>query len=306
MIKEMIKKGIFLLLIMIGQNLFAQNFKENIVYLKNGSVLRGVSLVNMADSAIKLKLFNGNEMYILKNDISEIKRARIKKHQLFENEKELHKAFLTANINSVIAIHTSFGNTKTISNQLLLDLGIRFKNHFALSVGAGIVNYSNLNPNQSKLINGKNEYSINSSNSLSSSSSLMHIMSYLNFSVPLINLKKMRIEQFIKGGYFIYTPGNYYTSITNNGYDYKLGFNSEYLQRPFFNAGLNYVFNTPKDKVKITLGIGYYVDFMQINYNYEEVKDVRTISGRYWSVVNYTQKTNAHLHMVTTNLGIRF
>lgn len=315
--KSKVKNGVILLLMVFSHHVLAQKNKESVVFMKNGSVFRGKTLIPIADTAVQLKLFNGNEINLLKVDIQEIKIKRIRRHDLFAKEKQklVPRFCFTGSINFTGAFHTSFGNTKTIANQFLVDAEIRFKNILTLSVGTGIISYTNLSPNKNRLINGKNDYlaySINNDNM--NSTNLNHLPVYLNMAAPFINFKKASVELFLKGGYFFYHPESYTTLVTyrrrNNNIVYNLGFDSEYLQRNFLNSGFNYIFKSSKDQIKFTAGIGYYIDFMQINYNYKEenfifTNPMNSYQG-YWKINRYTEKINAHLHMVTINIGTRF
>jgi hypothetical protein len=296
---------------------YAQNKKQDVVYLKNGNIYRGQISSFTSDSIVKIKFQNGNEWFVPSKDIDKITREKIITKSLFEKELKLQQPKLrfAAHINYAAGFHTSFGNTKTITQQILLDAGIQFRNKLYIGAGGGLVKYRNLESTKDRLINGKNDFFANLyENKNVNSTALNHAVVYLSMNVPIYKFKRFRLECNIKGGYFIYNPEIFSTLITyrrrNNSINYEKTLISEYLNRPFVNPGLNFTFPTNSGKNTFIFSIAYLMDFLAMNYNYVERRFIYTnymnsYEG-YWQTTRTTERINTQLNTVTFSVGVGF
>jgi hypothetical protein len=294
-----------------------QSKKQDVIYLKNGGIFRGVITNLKTDSLLKIKLQSGNELLVPSVDIDKIKREKIIKKSIFEKEIKLQQPKLkfAARINYAAGFHTSFGNTKTITQQILLEAGIQFRNKLFIGAGGGLVNYSNLESRKGMLINGKNDYLASPyQNATVSSTALNHGIVHLSFNVPIHKFKNFRLESAIRGGYFVYNPEVFYTTIfytrRNNTINYKKNLISSYLNRPFINPGLNFTIPTNSGKNTFIFSISYFMDFMALNYNYIEDRFIYTNNMNsyegYWQRTETIEKINTQLNTVTLSIGVGF
>jgi hypothetical protein len=296
---------------------YAQNKKQDVVYLKNGNIYRGQISSSKSDSIVKIKLQSGNEWFVPSKDIDKITREKIITKSLFAKEIKLEqpRLRLAAHINYATGFHTSFGNTKTITHQILLDAGIQFRNKLYIGAGGGLVKYSNLESTKDRLINGKNNFwAVPYTNASDNSTELNHAAIHLSMNVPIYKFRHYRLEGNIKGGYFIYNPEMFSTSIfytrRNNTINYDKTLISEYLNRPFVNTGLNFTVPTNGGKNTFVFSIAYFMDFLAMNYNYVERRFIYTnymnsYEG-YWQTTRTTERINTQLNTVTFSIGVGF
>lgn len=221
-----------------------------------------------------------------------------------------------SSFNFVSGIHQKFNKTKTLSNQFLIDAGIRIQNRIKLGVGIGVIQYMNLAPNEYKLINGANDYTVMpDKNNFTISSVLYHLSVYSNLSNKLLSTKNNQ-EFYIsaKAGYIYYAPEKFYGTIRidrrNNAEVYNLSFTSEYNKRYFVHPELMLYIPTFNNTLKYKIGLGYYLDLLTINYHFRERSFINTNymlpSQGYWQTREYSQKDKAPLGFITLNLGLSF
>jgi len=295
----------------------AQKKKQDVIYYKNGNILRGTITSLKTDSLLKIKLQNGNELLVPAIDIDKIKREKMITKSLFEKEIKQQQPWLSfaAHINYTAGFHTSFGNTKTITQQILLDAGIRFRNKLFIGAGGGLVNYSNLESRKRMLINGENDFLASPyKNATVNSTALNHGVVHLSFNVPIYKFKSLRLEGSLKGGYFIYNPEMFYTTVfytrRNNRINYEKSLISAYLNRPFINPGLNFAIPNKVGKNTLVFSISYFMDFLAMNYNYIEKRFIYTNNMNsyegYWSTTSTTERLNTQLNTLTFSIGIGF
>jgi hypothetical protein len=307
----------YLFILFLSSLAYAQNEKQDVIYLKNGSIFRGLITTLKTDSLLKIKLQNGNELLVPSIDIDKIKREKIITKSLFEKELKPQQPRLrfAAHINYAVGFHTNFGNTKTFTQQILLDAGIQFRNKLFIGVGGGLVNYSNLEKTKGMLINGKNDFLAGPyENANVNSTTLNHGVVHLSLNIPIYKFKSFRLEGAVKGGYFIYNPEEFYTTIfytrRNNTINYEKNLISSYLNRPFINPGLNFAIPTNGGKNSLVFSISYFMDFLTMNYNYIEERFIYTnymnSNEGYWQTSSTTEKLQTQLNTLTLSIGVGF
>ncbi len=312
------KKVLFIVATLIYFTSFAQKAKEDVLYLKNSTILKGKIEAYNNNNTLTFITYSGNTLTISQNEIDSIKNEKIKHLDIFYYEKEkLNKKMkFISSFNFITGFHTNFGVTKTISNQLLIDAGVRLRNKFSISAGLGFIQYLNLSPNEYMLINGANNYTaIPHKNNLTNSSVLYHLPVYSNLSVKLFNLKETG-ELYLgsKYGYIYYAPEKFHGTIRtdrrNNAEVYNLSYVSKYNPRMFVHPELVMQIPTFENNTQFKLGLGYYLDYLTINYSYTEHTFINTNymlpSEGYWQKREFSQKEKAYLGLITLNLGLSF
>ncbi|MFN4235221.1 MAG: hypothetical protein ACK4IK_10495 [Bacteroidia bacterium] len=292
--------------------------KEDVLYLKNNSILKGKIKSYNENNTLTFITYSGNNLIISKNEIDSIKKEKAKHLDIFYSEKEQQnkKLKFISSFNFVSGFHENFRNTKTISNQFLIDAGIRIQDRIKLGVGIGVIQYMNLPPNEYKLINGASDYTVMpDKNNFTNSSVLYHLPVYSNLSFMLLKAKNNN-ELYVsaKAGYIYYAPEKFYGTIRidrrNNAEVYNLSFTSEYNKRYFVHPELMLYIPTFNNTSKYKIGLGYYLDLLTINYNFRERTFINTNymlpSQGYWQTREYTQKDKASLGFITLNLGLSF
>lgn len=312
------KRLLLLILISFHSIAYSQKAYEDVIYLKNGNILKGrITSIN-ENQNVSIELYNRNKINLQQSEIDSIKNQKVKHLDIFheEIEKSSKKTQMLANLNYIVGYHDKFKKTKTITNQLLLDVGFRYKKKILVSVGTGIIQYLNLAPNEYKLINGKDDYYASPDKSNRASTSILyHLPVFTNFALKINKIKKSGgIYLSCKSGYFFYSPEKFNTLVVinrrNNAEVYNLSFSSEYNKRLFVHPELTLHIPTFENKSHLKIGAGYFMDFLTMNYNYTERTFINTnymlpYSG-YWETKTYTEKVKAHLGFITLNVGLSF
>jgi len=118
-----------ILAIFFSLSLFAQGSKRDIVYLKNGSIVRGTILLQDPGKLIKLKTPDRNLWVFTYDQIDSIKRvATVKSHQ--------KKGY--ANLTEVGVLAGNSNNIKTAPFTLMNVNSWQFANGFSTGIGLGV------------------------------------------------------------------------------------------------------------------------------------------------------------------------
>jgi hypothetical protein len=308
----------FIVTTLIYTSSFAQKVKEDVIYLKNGNVLKGKIEHTKENHSVILNTYSGNKFYFSNDEIDSIKSEKIKHLDIFFHEKEKlnRKLKFVSNYNLITGIHSNFGLTKTITNQLLIDAGVRLRNKFSISAGLGFIQYLNLSPNENILINGANNYTaIPHKDNFTNEMKLLNFPFYGNLSIKLFNMGALsNLNLSIKTGYFFHSPQKFFgiirTERRNNTEVYNLSYEALYNQRMFIHPEFTMQIPAFENKTQFKLGLGYYLDYLTINYNYTENTFINTNymlpSAGYWQKREYSQKEKAHLGFLTFCVGLSF
>ena len=152
--------GLALLLTFMCGNLRAQSNLEDVVYLKNGSIIRGIIIEQVPSQSLKIQTRDRNVFVFKMDEIEKITRENPAPAEAPANKFQLRKSGFA----SMLEINRAWGfeqtvieNTATYSNQIFLGgnsvgirviNGIRFSEHFFGGIGVGmdffpeIINYS--------------------------------------------------------------------------------------------------------------------------------------------------------------------
>lgn len=312
-------KGIlFIVTTLIYISSFAQKVKEDVIYLKNGNILKGKIEHTKENHSVILNTYSGNKFYFSNYEIDSIKTEKIKHLDIFFHEKEklYRKIKFVSSYNLIAGFHSNFRLTKTITHQLLIDAGVRWRNKFSITTGLGIIQYMNLAPNNNILINGSNNYTaIPHKDNYTNEMILLNFPIYGNLSINLFNMGALsNLNLSIKTGYIFYSPqksfGTIRTERRNNTEVYNLSYEALYNKRMFIHPEFTMQIPAFENKTRFKLGMGYYLDFLTINYNYTENTFINTNymlpSAGYWQKKEYSQKEKAYLGFLTFCVGLFF
>ncbi len=204
------------------------------------------------------------------------------------NERKIN---FSSKIYFTSGVHTNFGNSKAVTNQVLFDVGINYKNTFNVCIGSGFHNYKNLSPLSNTVFDGEsnlipiNQYPnttiLNTANietaEMYYNPSLYHIPVHISLSKKITELKKTFLTINLRGGYLFSSKELYnipsksnYKDVEGNFYQKDISIN--YLNRPFLSSNINFLFPSFNNKSKFNFGVGYLIDFMKINYHIYELK----------------------------------
>lgn len=294
----------------------AQSHKQDVLYLKNGSVLRGFIISNPQDSIIRIKLQSTNVMAIHKQEIEKFTQEKFKKEHLFHDEihGQKPKIRFASNFLYAAGIHTNYQSSKTTIQNLQLDAGMQFRNGFLLSAGFGMVNYRNLST-KSILISKRPEYNVWQYNRTNDNPDPLNQYNvFINLSKPLFKRLRKHIEIGLKAGFFIYNPDTsnvlLFYSRRNNQINYEKSYVVEYLNRPFISPTLNIAIPILHSKKSFIFGVSYLLDFVAMKYNFTERKFIYPDYGYptmgYWETTTFMDKIRVDFGSVLIQCGFRF
>ncbi len=150
--KIVIQNVILLVLVLVGNFSFGQNNMEDVVYLKNGSIIRGIIIEQVPNQSIKIQTKDRN-VFVFKYD--EIEKMT-KENLPLENSKDKPKLsdFKKSGFINLTEINYSpgIGNVKiddyTVKNEdnsfgFRTVNGYQLNKHLSLGIGVGIDKYKN-------------------------------------------------------------------------------------------------------------------------------------------------------------------
>jgi hypothetical protein len=190
---------IFILLFLFSFSLYSQSETEDVVYLKNGGVVRGIITEFISDKNLKIQTRDGK---ISDYEFKEIKM--IAKEQIPVTSSPVSKGNQTGDIQynkpgySHMAKIGPFGLS---AYSLHIVNGYRFNPYFILGLGLGLDTYRGLGKNEDL-----NPSTVNQGPG-SSASKDYFLPIYIDFRYN-INKKKTTFFTFINLGYSIYLGGN--------------------------------------------------------------------------------------------------
>ncbi len=148
-----LNQHLLLLLFVLVCNLsFGQNNMEEVVYLKNGSVIRGIIIEQIPNQSIKIQTKDRNVFVFKYDDIEKITKENLPLENTGNKSKET--AFKKSGFINQTEINYSPGigyleygnyNVKNTANSYGFRTvnGFQLNEHFSIGVGIGIDNYQN-------------------------------------------------------------------------------------------------------------------------------------------------------------------
>ncbi len=133
------KLSIFILFVFITTFAFAQNKKyQDVIYLKNGSIIRGIIMEQVPNKIVKIETSNRNIFVYQMNDVKKIVKEPKKNKISLSSNSKLQKGYKAI-------VETGYGigeNGKSRINLNIID-GYQFNSHFSLGLGTGLQYYFN-------------------------------------------------------------------------------------------------------------------------------------------------------------------
>ncbi len=125
--------------IFISGNVFSQTRYDEVVYLKNGTIIRGTIIEFIPDQSIKIRGKDGNEFFFRLDEIEKIRREPFNIEKITIKGKQIRQSGF-CNTTDVVA---GFGEAS--SNDMLYGVhniaGYLFNPFFSMGAGVGIEKY---------------------------------------------------------------------------------------------------------------------------------------------------------------------
>lgn len=127
---------LFLVLLLTSISIFAQNENQDVVYLKNGSIIRGEIVNLVPNETVKIKTVDGSLFVYPMDDVKEITKEPVVSSQVKSKTFEKRKGYIGLSLGVSIALgdyaNETKGNAGSGAYLGLINFGYLFSDHLGI------------------------------------------------------------------------------------------------------------------------------------------------------------------------------
>ena len=155
--KKIIQNVIFLLVVLFCNKSYAQNNFEDVIYLKNGSIIRGIIIEQVPNKSFKIQTADRNVFFYKNDEIEKITKENLPVKNSFVKNFNKITDFKKSGFINLTEVNKYFGIGKveigpySIGDNLQRPYGFKtvngyqFNEHLSLGIGLGIDKYTSNN-----------------------------------------------------------------------------------------------------------------------------------------------------------------